>query len=101
MATQSSGTFTGTGNSTPVTLPQGFFNVLFSGGVGTLNLQYSPDGTTYYTVSQDAAGTGATYIINGNAVAFVGQNVESGFLWRVNCSAYTSGTLIYRLGYQG
>ena len=102
MSTQSTGTITSVTTSTPITLLQGFFNFTLTGGVGTVSLQKSYDGITYLTVSQDSAGTPASYTLAANDTKdFVGQNVESGALWRVNVTAYTSGNIFYRFGTPG
>lgn len=94
-----SGSFTGTGTSTGIGF-LGKANVSLGGTspVGTVKLERSFDGgTTYIDVSQDAAGTPASYALNSTEVSFVVEEIERGALWRFNCTAYTSGTITYRL----
>ena len=87
--------FTATGNGTAVSLKRGRVSVLIQGGVGTVSIQRSLDGgATYHILDYDRAGTPATYTTSSNvgvnAVFEVGADDE---LWRLTCSAYTSGTI--------
>jgi hypothetical protein len=81
------GTFGGTSQSAGIELT-GPFNVSIAGfGTATVNLQRSFDnGTTWMTVE--------TYTANAQRV---GDEPEAGVFYRVDCSAYTSGTIAYRL----
>lgn len=94
-ATVVTGTFTGTGNGTAVSM-LGSFNLELSGTwVGTVQLERSFDGgTTYVAVGKDTSGTAATYTSN---VSIVVVEPEPGALYRIRCTAYTSGTVAYRL----
>jgi hypothetical protein len=82
-----SGQFTGTGASASVAL-YGKFNVSVQGfGTATVALQRSFDnGSTWNTVESYTAPTDK-----------VGEEPEAGILYRLNCTAYTSGTIAYRL----
>jgi hypothetical protein len=88
------GTFTGTGQSaTPVA--DGDFNLSLSGTfVATVQVERSFDaGTTWLPV---------TYV-DGSALNWTApvsttlNEPESGVLYRLNCTAYTSGTVTYRI----
>lgn len=74
----------------------GTFNVtLRVPGTQTFQLQRSFDGgTNWDTVSKDADGNAASYTVSCSFTLF---EPEEGVLWRVNCSAYTSGTGVYRI----
>lgn len=96
--TISSGSFTGTGQSTGIGL-MGRVNVSLGGTapVGTVKLERSFDsGTTYIDVSLDALGTPASYALNSTEVSLIVEEIEQNVLWRFNCTAYTSGTITYR-----
>lgn len=88
------GSFTATGNSSAL-MPknkqggiESFMNVSLSGTwVGTVLLERSFDGgTTWHTYATHTA----------NVEDKVPES-EEGVLYRLNCSAYTSGTINYRL----
>ncbi|MGB8275589.1 MAG: hypothetical protein WCF16_10020 [Alphaproteobacteria bacterium] len=82
-----SGTFGGTGQSASVAL-YGKFNVSVQGTfVGTVALRRSYDqGSTWNTVESYTVPTDK-----------VGEEPESGILYRLDCTAFTSGTIVYRL----
>ncbi len=90
------GTFIGTGVSAGVPI-QGHANVLLAGTfVATIQVQKSFDsGTTWYVVSRDSAGALAEYASPG----FNGTIIEpeSQILYRFECTAFTSGTVVYRI----
>ena len=93
-----SGTFTGVASSSSLEL-LGDFNVLISGGIGTVSIERSfDDGSTWYILSKNTAGDPSTYTTAANA-AFngIGEEREKGILYRLTCSAYTSGTITYRI----
>lgn len=95
-----SGTFAATGQSTSFAAPgalDGEFNVSLSGTwAGTVLLQRSFNaGSTWITVSKPDL-TDASFTTN---VSFSVKEPEPGVLYRLNCSAYTSGTVTYRLGH--
>jgi hypothetical protein len=81
------GTFGATGQSAAIELT-GPFNVSVSGfGTATVALQRSFDnGITWLNVES----------YNSNTER-VGDEPEAGVFYRFSCSAYTSGTLAYRL----
>ena len=102
MTTQLSGTLTSATTSASITLPRGEFTIALSGGVATVAIQNNAvDGVTFNTVSQDTAGTAASYSLNSTAVVVIANQIESGVSWRINVTAYTSGTVTYRLGVAG
>lgn len=95
MALVVSGTFTGTGasgsflaNPRAEVHRTAQFNISLSGfGTATVQLQRSFDGgTTWFTVKSYTAD-----------VSEVGDEPEASVLYRLNCSAYTAGTITYRL----
>ena len=90
-----SGTFTATGQSTALTI-YGSFNVSIWGTfAATLQLQRTFDGgTTWLPVSADAAGDSLQW-----SVPFSGTwtEVEKQVGYRLSCTAYTSGTVNYRV----
>jgi hypothetical protein len=90
-----SGTFAATGTSTPKAL-WGDFNVVIWGSfVGTIAVERSFDGgTTFVAVARDTSGTAATFTA---ATSLSISEPEKGVLYRLNCTAYTSGTANYRL----
>lgn len=90
-----SGTFTATGASASRVFT-GPFNVSISGfGVATVALQRSFDGgTTFKTITATSTGTPGTYTADAELVA---ECPEAGVHYRLLCTAYTSGTIAYRL----
>lgn len=90
-----SGTFTGTANGTSAIF-FGMFNLELSGTwVGSVQLERSFDGgTTFVAAAMDTTGTAAAYTVN---VSVVVNESEPGVIYRVRCTAYTSGTVAYRL----
>ena len=97
------GDFTGTGQSASFA-PKvdaratngGAFNVTLSGTfVATVKLQRSFDnGATWHDLT--AAGTAIAAFTT--AVSEVWVEPEASVIFRLNCTAYTSGTVTYRLG---
>ena len=76
--------------------PVGFFNVTITGTfVGTIQLENSFDGgVNWAPMSGSTVGTTATFAA---PTQFLANEPEAGVLWRVNCTAYTSGTANVRL----
>lgn len=74
----------------------GVYNVAITGTfVAMLQLERSFDGgTTYAPLSGSTIGTTATFTA---PTTFVGNETERGVLYRVNCTAYTSGTANVRI----
>jgi len=95
-----SGSFTATGQSSSFTPPaalSGKFNVSISGTFSaTVKLERSFDaGSTWIVCSKpdlsDAAFTaGASFTV---------EEPEPGVRYRLNCTAYSSGTATYRIGF--
>lgn len=101
------GVFTGTGVSSAFVF-YGSFNVLIygSGGpngawVGSVRLERSFDGgTTYIVCGVGGDGTQAVYS-TGADVSIPVNEVERDVAYRLNCTAYTSGTINYRISGTG
>lgn len=88
------GTFTGTGQSGSVAI-RGLANLLISGTfVGMVKLQKSFDGSSWHVVSRDSVGNEAAYTA---PAALTFEEPEDGVLYRLDCTAYTSGTISYRI----
>ena len=90
-----SGSFTGTGQSASRRV-QGQFNVsLWGTFVGTISVERSFDnGATWINCSRDTAGTDNAFTAPTTQVL---NEPENGVLYRVNCTAFTSGTINYRI----
>jgi hypothetical protein len=89
-------TLTGTGGGTAVGL-RGSLNASASGGAGTVQIERSFDGgATWHTVY--IATTLLSWALNGNAASIVLNEPEDQVKYRWNCTAYTSGSLVCRLG---
>lgn len=104
-----SGSFTATGHSAAVQL-YGSFNVVIygSGGPngawnGTVRLERSFDGgTTWIVCGVGGNGAQASYTTTTGAdVSIVVSEPEEGVCYRLNCTAYTSGTINYRFSTSG
>lgn len=90
------GTFTATGQSETFTFVGGTANLWLSGGVGTVKLQASYNaGSTWFDVGRDDAGV-FTLSAGQAFVEFI-EETEPGLDYRLNCTAYTSGTITYRV----
>jgi hypothetical protein len=96
------GSFTATGQSAPFAPlvaqrnTANGFNVSVSGTfVATVQLERSFDnGTTWFVCSSDASGTTASWTAPFSVIA---EEPEPGVIYRLNCTAYTSGTATYRI----
>lgn len=63
----------------------------------TAQLERSFDGgSTWLPVSRDIVGAAAVFTA---AFSLQVRETEAGVLYRINCTAYTSGTINYRLSY--
>ena len=89
------GSFAATGTSTPRGL-WGDFNIAIWGTfVGTVAVERSFDGgTTFIPVARDTSGTAASFT---TPTSLSISEPERAVLYRLNCNAYTSGTISYRL----
>lgn len=87
-----SGTFTGTGNSASFfpTAGRGFNIAVYGTFVGTVDLQKKV-GATWVTKFPDSIYTMT------EVRAFTDIEPEHGVEYRLSCTAYTSGTISYRL----
>lgn len=97
-----SGTFGATGQSASyrptLSIPgqSAMFNVSIYGTfVGTVAIQRQVDGTNWVTCSTDGTGTAASYTTFPITVEVAED--EPGIPYRLNCTAYTSGTASYRI----
>lgn len=94
-----SGEFASAGETSDWITLRGEYNLSLSGGEGTVELEKSYDGgLTVFSVSKNTDGDPASYALtSGDKLSLVGIEPESGVLYRLNCPAYTSGTIIYRI----
>jgi len=91
------GSITGTGAQTSYQPAEGFFAVSFGGGTGTVKLERSRDGSTWYDVSKDQDGNAASYALTGEEMAFDVFQADKSMQWRLNCTVYTSGTITWQM----
>lgn len=99
------GSFAATGQSAALpirTAGQGvgesLFNIYLDGtAVATVQLERQPPGSsTWYPI--DAAGTQLyVWSYSGSAISETGSESEAGVSYRLNCTAFTSGPLNYRI----
>lgn len=101
MATPVTGAFSATGQSNTFapsirSMAWGSFNVSVSGTfVATIQLERSFDsGDNWFVCSSDAFGTDASWTAPFSVVV---DEPSQGVLYRLNCTAYTSGTATYRI----
>lgn len=88
------GSFTGTGQSDTVCL-KGQFNVTIWGTfVGTVHMERSFDGGTTWVDYTSPNNNAFTWT---GAISTVGEEPEVGVLYRLDCTAFTSGTINYRI----
>jgi len=86
------GSFTGTGQSNSKFIVRNFnVSILFGAAVGTVQLRRSFDDGSTWEVVASYTGDTATYVFEP----------ELQVLYELNCSAYTSGTITYRIGGSG
>lgn len=87
-------TATGVGSSVPIFGPTNFF--VYGTFVGSVQLERSFDGGTNWITynTLDAANDFAKFTAPGSLVI---TEPEHGMLYRVNCTAFTSGTINWRL----
>lgn len=89
------GAFAGTGPSAGIQIGGKFNVALWGTFTATLQLERTFDrGTTWIPCGIDAAGTSAAYTAGLSAVV---EEIEDAVLYRWNCTAYTSGTVNYRV----
>lgn len=101
------GALTGTGTSKIANI-YGSFNLLIYGNSGpngawnaTIRLERSFDGGTTWIVCGVGGGGGQAIYTTGTDISIVVSEPEKGVLYRLNCTAYTSGTLNYRFSTSG
>lgn len=78
---------------------KGKFNVLIEGGIGAVAIERGRAlAGPYFVVSQDSSGAKAEYT-TASDVAFNGmiEEIESDVWYRLNCTAWTSGTINGRI----
>ena len=93
-----SGTFTGTGFSGELGV-KGGCSVIINNGVGTVQIERSHDqGQNYLVISKNSDGDAASYV-TADDMAFNGLIDEPMFaiMYRLQCTAYTSGNIAWRL----
>jgi hypothetical protein len=103
------GSFTGTGQSAMFLSGASTFNILIYGSGGpngswsaTVQLERSFDGgTTWAVAGVGGDGTQAVYSTPNKDVSVLASEPEKGVLYRLDCTAYTSGTINYRLSTTG
>lgn len=89
------GTAVATGASAAVILFGAFNLFIYGTFVGTIQLERSFDGgTTWIAAALDGVGTIASYAVPSGVVF---NEPEPGMLYRLNCTAYTSGTISWRI----
>lgn len=104
-----SGTFSASGQTSAATgilYPEGVsspdgaatFNIWLSGGAGTVELEATPDGGTtwfkLYSEGTQLAVMSASATVNKK---FVWDEAENGVGYRLNCTAYSSGPIAWKL----
>lgn len=102
------GQITGTGPTAPVMM-YGSFNVVFGGTggpngswSGTVRLERSFDGgATWFVAGVGGQGAQAIYNTPNQDVSLVVGEFEKGVLYRLNATAWSSGTVIYRFSTSG
>jgi hypothetical protein len=88
--------FTAANQSTnPVEMP-GPFLMMATGGVGTVALEFSVDGGTTWFNVQMPNGSNNAWTVPVNQVV-QNANREAGVLYRLTCTAFTSGPIAARL----
>ena len=90
------GVISSTGATESVSL-DGRGNVLlaFNGAVASVDLEKSfDDGASWHVASKDSVPNPATYAVDINGVI---EEPEKGVLYRFNCTAYSSGSINYRI----
>ncbi len=89
------GSFSATGQSQTISVYADFSFAIWGTFVGTVALEKSFDGgTTWIAASSDMAGTPISL---SSPIAVCAIEVELGILYRMNCTAFTSGTINYRI----
>lgn len=93
-----SGTFGATGQSSTISI-YGSASVLIADGSGTVVIQRSTDkGSNWYDVAKNSSGDIASYDPStGDKNVFIDEP-ERGVIYRLDCRAYVSGTIVWRVG---
>lgn len=91
--------FTGVGVSDTIVLSYGWFSLNIYGSFNaTIQVERSPDnGTTFLPVAIDPTGTYAIYTV---PVSLNGFSPDTGIQFRLNCTAFTTGPVNFRLTQQ-
>ena len=91
---QVNGTFTATGATAPIGLGGDFTVALKDFGTATVTLERSfDDGASWFIVDTFTTDVNNNGVASGRSIGQNGQNI-----YRLNCTAYTSGTIAYYLG---
>jgi hypothetical protein len=89
------GTFTGTGQSAPLEVYRGGNAVVWGTFVGTVKIECSYDNkATWLPISKNTNGDEAAFNAPFN-LSF--DEPERDVFYRLNCTAYVSGTINYRI----
>jgi hypothetical protein len=95
MANRVNGTFTATGTSAEIKLLDNYSFSLSGTWAGTVELQrYDTENTEWVTISAPTTSGLASFTAN---IALNGEEVNARTPYRVNCTAFTSGTIKYNL----
>ncbi len=90
-----SGSFAATGQSAARAMAGDFNIALWGTFAGTVAPERSFDGgTTWLPVAKDTSGAAASFTVPTSLSI---SEPEKGVLYRLNCTAYTSGSIGYRL----
>jgi len=93
--TSANGTFTATGQSATVYLSDNYSFSLSGTWAGTVELQrYDTESAEWVTVSAPTTNGLASFTAN---IIMNGEEVNARTPYRVNCTAFTSGTIKYNL----
>lgn len=93
--TRVNGSFTTTGQSATVRLSDNYSLSLSGTWAGTVELQrYDAENSEWVTVSAPTSSGLASFTAN---IALNGEEVNARTPYRVNCTAFTSGTIKYNL----
>ena len=88
------GSFTATGAGASMTLLGAFAVTVYGAFVGSTRLECSFDGGTTWIPVSDESGGDVAFTVPGQATR---EQTESSVLYRMNCTAYTSGTINWKI----
>lgn len=94
------GSFSAPGTSDALTvtdsmIPARNINISIGGTfTGSITVQRSFDGSTWFDVSKNSDGAAATYTAPTSLAVL---ETEAGAMYRLNCTALSAGTAVYRI----